>query len=65
MLGFAPVSGSPVSALGQVGQTVGGLVCGTAAVSPRTGGTVALAARTGGTVAISPRTGGTASVEEC
>ena len=43
----------------------GAVVCGTAAVSPRTGGTASLDPRTGGTAAVSPRTGGTAGLTEC
>ena len=65
MLGTAPLSDLPLSAAPPPGITAGAVVCGTAAVSPRTGGTVSLDARTGGTVGLSPRTGGTAGLTEC
>ena len=64
MLGTAPLSDLPLSAA-PAPATAGGTVCGTAAVSPRTGGTVSIDARTGGTAGLSPRTGGTAGLTEC
>ena len=68
MLGTAPLSDLPLSAAPPPGITagaVGAVVCGTAAVSPRTGGTASLDPRTGGTAGLSPRTGGTAGLTEC
>ena len=42
MLGTAPLSDLPLSAAPPPGITAGAVVCGTAAVSPRTGGTAGL-----------------------